>query len=85
MLLIKITEMTKKYENKVILDKVNMQVNSGESIAIIGRNGMGKSTFLRALAGLTRINSGKVEYTKKLSLVIYLKNFQDWILQFMNI
>ena len=75
MLLIKIIEMTKKYDNKVILDKINMEIKTGESIAIVGRNGMGKSTLLRIIAGLIRVNSGKVEYLKKIKFSYIPENF----------
>ncbi|MHB9020857.1 MAG: ATP-binding cassette domain-containing protein [Halothiobacillus sp.] len=45
---------------RVLLDHVGLTVESGERIALIGRNGMGKSTFMKILAGITRADEGDV-------------------------
>ena len=46
------------------LDDVSFSVNSGEVIGIIGRNGAGKSTILKLLAGVTKPTSGEI-HTKE--------------------
>lgn len=43
-----------------ILDKVNFSVAAGESVAILGASGAGKSTFLQLLAGLDKPTTGKI-------------------------
>lgn len=43
-----------------ILDKVNFSVAPGESVAILGASGAGKSTFLQLLAGLDKPTTGKI-------------------------
>ncbi len=43
-----------------VLDAVEMQIDSGELVAVLGANGAGKSTLMRALAGLLRPVSGQV-------------------------
>ncbi|MBC7938701.1 MAG: ABC transporter ATP-binding protein [Chitinophagaceae bacterium] len=43
-----------------ILQGLNMQVGSGEAVAVVGPNGAGKSTLVRALCGLIPVVSGKV-------------------------
>jgi NitT/TauT family transport system ATP-binding protein len=45
---------------RTILDKVSLEIRSGEVLAILGPSGCGKSTLLRALIGLIRISSGEV-------------------------
>ena len=43
-----------------ILDSVSVSLSAGEVVAVIGHNGMGKTTLLRTLAGLLKANSGSV-------------------------
>ena len=43
-----------------ILNGLNLEVNSGESVAILGASGSGKSTLLGLLAGLDRASSGQI-------------------------
>lgn len=60
--LITLENVTKEYDGKPIIDHVFHEFSAGESIAFTGHNGCGKSTMLKILAGLIRINSGKVGY-----------------------
>ena len=45
---------------KVALDGVNLNLNSGDFVTIIGGNGAGKSTTLNAIAGVWPVDQGKV-------------------------
>lgn len=65
--LLTMTNLTKKYQNKTILNQVHLTVKKGDSIVFIGNNGMGKSTLLKIIAGLTRPTAGSISYAKKLS------------------
>jgi len=64
--IITVSELTKKFGSKVILSDVNLKINRGDSIAFIGRNGCGKSTFLKILAGLMPFEKGNVAHHGKL-------------------
>ena len=44
----------------LILSALNLQVNAGESIAILGQSGCGKSTLLNLLGGMDKANNGKI-------------------------
>ncbi|NQY42819.1 MAG: nitrate/sulfonate/bicarbonate ABC transporter ATP-binding protein [Legionellales bacterium] len=46
----------------LILDNINLELNDGEIVAILGKSGSGKSTLLRILTGLTSPTSGEVLY-----------------------
>lgn len=47
MALIDLIEASKKFGDKIVLNEVNFSANEGEKIAIIGKNGEGKSTFFK--------------------------------------
>ena len=61
MFLLKCNKLTLGYNNKDILRSFDYGIHSGEYLCIIGRNGCGKTTFLRGLAGVLRPKSGKIE------------------------
>ncbi|SMG32988.1 metal ABC transporter ATP-binding protein [Fibrobacter sp. UWB13] len=61
MFLLKCNKITLGYNNKDILHSFDYGIHSGEYLCIIGRNGCGKTTFLRGLAGVLRPKSGKIE------------------------
>lgn len=56
-------DLEKSFLNKVIFRNVNLDLKTGNSIAITGRNGSGKSTLLKVLANLIKPNKGKVTVT----------------------
>ncbi len=45
---------------KVILDDIDLEINSGEFVSILGHSGCGKSTLLKIIAGFTKASSGAV-------------------------
>jgi ABC-type multidrug transport system ATPase subunit len=55
------TELTKAYDDLVALQPMSIEVPVGQSVALIGHNGSGKSTFLRMVAGLLDPTGGEVE------------------------
>ena len=70
MKLIEVKNVSKSFDDLNVLDEVSLVVNSGESIAIVGPSGVGKSTLLRLVAGLDAPDSGDVNvYTEKISMV----------------
>ena len=58
---IKLTEVAKRFGDKVVLDGVNLSVEPGESVAIIGGSGTGKSVTLKCILGLLTPDSGSVQ------------------------
>lgn len=58
--LIELRNVSKSFGNKVILERVDLQVERGEALVIIGPSGTGKSTILRMIAGLLPIDSGEI-------------------------
>ena len=55
--------LTRDFGDRRILDRLDLDIAPGEFVALIGRSGTGKSTLLRALAGLDRAVTGELEVT----------------------
>ncbi|MFI3330847.1 MAG: ABC transporter ATP-binding protein [Rikenellaceae bacterium] len=48
------------YKNRTLLESVSTEFDSGSMTALLGRNGTGKSTLLRAITGLGKLDSGEI-------------------------
>jgi branched-chain amino acid transport system ATP-binding protein len=59
-ILLEVKEVVASYYKKEILLGASLEVKTGEIIALIGSNGVGKSTLLKVIAGLLKPKSGKV-------------------------
>ncbi len=59
---LKLTDITKRFFKKVVLDSVTFEINSGEMFFLLGPSGCGKSTLLRIIAGLEVEDSGTIEF-----------------------
>ncbi len=57
--------LTKKYQNKLALDHVDLNIAKGKIIGILGPNGSGKTTLIKILTGLLRQTAGKVHIDGK--------------------
>ena len=53
------------YDHVYALKGVSIEVNEGETVALIGANGAGKSSMLRAITGLRKLRSGEITYDGK--------------------
>ena len=54
-----------KYKNNLILNKVNLKINSGEKIALLGKSGSGKTTLISVLNGTIKPTKGDVKLFNK--------------------
>ena len=57
-LVIDVTGMTKRFDDRTVVDNVDLQVRTGEVCGFLGPNGSGKTTFIRMLCGLLRPDAG---------------------------
>ena len=58
--MIEIHELCKAFEEHVVLDHVNLTINPGETMVIIGRSGCGKSVLLKHIVGLMKPDAGRL-------------------------
>jgi len=59
-IILSIKNITKRYPGVVALDKVSIDFRKGEVHALLGENGAGKSTFIKAIAGAIQADSGEI-------------------------
>lgn len=64
--IINLQNVSRKYDGKLVLDKIDKTFMQGQSIAFVGHNGCGKSTLLKIIAKLVTPTSGEVVYNKPL-------------------
>jgi ABC-2 type transport system ATP-binding protein len=65
MSIVKITNLTKVIKGKTILSCININIEKGQIIGIIGRNGSGKSMLFKSICGFVIPTSGKIEVLGK--------------------
>lgn len=58
--LVECRDLYKQYDSKTILDHINLKIPRGKIIGLLGRNGAGKSTFIKSLNGLVTPTSGEI-------------------------
>lgn len=59
--MIKISNLSKSFSGQTVLDHLDLDIQKGEVVALIGSSGAGKSTFLRSLNYLETPDSGSIQ------------------------
>lgn len=68
------SELSKAFKDKVLFDSISFGMNEGDKIAVIGKNGTGKSTLLKIIAGIDTADSGTVVINNKTNLMYLDQN-----------
>lgn len=63
--MLKVENLTVKYGGITAVDGISLNIQQGETVAMIGANGAGKSTTLHAISGLQKISSGSIWFDGK--------------------
>jgi len=61
--LLRLDGVTAGYDESVVLEEVSFSLAEGQSLALLGRNGVGKTTLLVTLMGFTRLHRGDIRWT----------------------
>lgn len=59
-MLLEVSDLVAGYDGSRVLDGVSLSVDAGGSVAVLGRNGVGKTTLINSIMGLVRLSSGSV-------------------------
>lgn len=60
-----IDQVTKRYENQMVLNHISLTLQKGEFATLLGQSGCGKSTLLRSIAGLEEVDKGRILVDQK--------------------
>ena len=55
------SNLTKYFSHRLIFGNLNLSINNGDSIGIVGKNGSGKSTLIKVISGIIGPSSGSTE------------------------
>ena len=76
-MILEMKNIVKTYGNVVANNKVNINLNKGEILAVVGENGAGKSTFMKVLTGIYKQDEGEIYYKGNLFLPENPKHAQE--------
>lgn len=77
---VQVRNLVRRFSNRTILEGVDLDIEEGEFVALLGRSGSGKSTFLKALAGLDHDveGTGTLDTPENLSVVFQDARLLPW-------
>jgi len=60
--LVQCSDLGFSYENRMVCEQINLNINEGDYLCVVGQNGSGKSTFIKGLVGLKAPAKGKIDF-----------------------
>lgn len=63
--MLELQNISKQFDQKVVLENINLKINSGEIVSLLGPSGSGKTTLLNIILGLTKVEQGKVVFNNE--------------------
>lgn len=62
MIMLRVEEISASYGNIKVLQQVNLQIQTGQIVTVLGANGAGKSTLLKTISGILKTNNGSIVF-----------------------
>src|SRR5882724_10638399 len=73
-----VTNLRRAYGNRVVIENLNLRIERGEFVVLLGESGCGKTTLLRALAGLDPIDGGRIVAPRRPAVVFQEHRLLPW-------
>ena len=73
-----VTNLRRAYGERVVIENLNLRIERGEFVVLLGESGCGKTTLLRALAGLDPIDSGRIVAPRRPAVVFQEHRLLPW-------
>ncbi|RRD39362.1 ATP-binding cassette domain-containing protein [Leptotrichia sp. OH3620_COT-345] len=80
--LISVRNLSFKYHNDLILNDINFDIFKGQNVAILGRNGGGKSTLVKVILNFLKKKTGKIKFFIDKSRIGYLPQIREFDVTF---
>ncbi len=68
---LQLIDISKSYDNQILFSGVNLMINRGEHVAVIGDNGTGKTTLLKIINGMVDADTGMIRLGSKVTIGYY--------------
>jgi sulfonate transport system ATP-binding protein len=73
-----VSGLRRTYGDRVVIDRLDLRIDRGEFVALLGESGCGKTTLLRALAGLDPIQGGRIDAPRRPAVVFQEHRLLPW-------
>jgi sulfonate transport system ATP-binding protein len=73
-----VSNLVRSYGSRAVIEKLNLRIERGEFVALLGESGCGKTTLLRALAGLDSIQGGRIAAPRRPAVVFQEHRLLPW-------
>ncbi|WP_413471181.1 ABC transporter ATP-binding protein [Streptomyces noursei] len=77
-LAVRVAELVREFDGRPVIDGLQLELRTGEFVALLGRSGCGKSTLLRVLAGLDREIRGEVWVPRRKAVAFQAPRLMPW-------
>nr|WP_294501823.1 ABC transporter ATP-binding protein [uncultured Rhodopila sp.] len=75
---VRVVNLVRRYGGRTVLNDLNLRIERGEFVVLLGESGCGKTTLLRALAGLDHVQGGRIEAPRRPAMVFQEHRLLPW-------